>query len=162
MYLVLYTTSDRMRSKLRVKKHSDSSRARVGGSANENERWPSSVSHSAGARGRETVEAVVHVTGLGWARPTWETHNVSFVLNDSAVGTGLPLSSCCLLSATKCGNDFCLWISARSFGEFSPLFLSVPICFPIFQSFTWQDSLIFVKSMGHLQLRGGVWREVEE
>lgn len=46
-----------------------------------------------------------------WAGPrsTRETHNVSFVWNDCSVGTGLPLSSCCLLSAVKCGNDFCLW-----------------------------------------------------
>lgn len=67
-----------------------------------------------------------------WAGPrsTRETHNVSFVLNDCAVGTGLPLSSRCLLSAVKCGNDFCRWISARFFWEgwvFPSLFLSVPI-----------------------------------
>lgn len=67
-----------------------------------------------------------------WAGPrsTRETHNVSFVLNDCAVGTGLPLSSRCLLSAVKCGNDFCLWTSARFFWEgwvFPSRFLSVPI-----------------------------------
>lgn len=40
--------------------------ARACGSEAE-ERWPSSVSHSAGARGGETMEAVLHVIGLGWA-----------------------------------------------------------------------------------------------
>lgn len=58
-------------------------------------------------------------TWRDWAGPrsTRETHNVSFVLNDCAVGTGLPLSSCCLLSAVKCGNDFCLWLVSRFFWE---------------------------------------------
>lgn len=40
--------------------------ARACGSETE-ERWPSSVSHSAGARGGETMEAALHVIGLGWA-----------------------------------------------------------------------------------------------
>lgn len=71
-------------------------------------------------------------TWRDWAGPrsTWETHNVSFVLNDCAVGTGLPFSSYCLLSAVKCGNDFCLWLMSRFFWERCiPLlpFFSVPL-----------------------------------
>lgn len=67
-----------------------------------------------------------------WAGPwsTRETHNVSFVLNVCAVGTGLSLSFRCLLSPVKCGNDFCCWISVRFFWEgwvLPSLFPSVPI-----------------------------------
>lgn len=71
-------------------------------------------------------------TWWAWAGPwsTRETHNVSFVLNDCTVGTRPSLSSRCLLSPVKCGNDFCSWTSVRFFWEgwvLPSAFPSVPI-----------------------------------
>lgn len=89
-----------------------------------------------------------------WAGPrsTRETHNVSFVLNDCAVGTGLSLSFHCLLSPVKCGNDFCCWTSVRFFWEGwvlpSCLSLCPYLCFTIFQSFIWWDSVIPLNLLG--------------
>ena len=104
-----------------------------------------------------------------WAGPrsTRETHNVSFVLNDCAVGTSLPLSSCCLLSAVKCGNDFCHWTSARSLWggmSFPPLAFLSPcpyLRFAIFQCLHLIRCSDLVESAGTLWLRCGVWIEDE-
>lgn len=96
----------------------------------EKERWPSSVSHSTGARGRETVEAGVHVTGLGWAPVHMGNSQCLVCFKRLRCWNWSPFFLYCLLSAVKCGNDFCLWLMSRFFWERCiPLlpFFSVPL-----------------------------------
>lgn len=120
--------------------YSNSEGARACGSETE-ERWPSSVSHSTGARGGETGEAVLHVIGLGWA-PV-HMGNAQCLVCFKRLQCWKPSLSFLSLSVVswEMWKWFCPWISLRFFWEGwllpSPFPFFSNVWFSIYQSVIW-------------------------
>lgn len=136
--------------------------ARACGSETE-ERWPSSVSHSAGARGGETMEAALHVIGLGWA-PV-HMGNAQCLVCFKRLQCWKPSLSFLSLSVVswEMWKWFYRWTSLRFFWEGWLLPSPFPFSFPMSASPSISPSsdnivtLFFSDPEGSLQLRSGTF-----